>query len=357
MPLDDFALPPDDLTAEALFLEESFQNWVMRSHGPDVRFWEDWIARHPQHQPAVREATRMVRLLSAGRTSASRNEERHSAVTDEQVDRAVQAIISRIDSRPATTRELWPRHGWHWPRVAATLAILLLLGGAAYRWLGPPASPYRTHRTDATSQPLRLPDGSRVVLNTHSSLRYRKAWPPDAAREVWLDGEAYFEVQPLDDPRRQFTVHANQLKVAVLGTTFNVWQRNHRTKVTLRTGRIELKGDALARPVRMVPGEMVELEDARPAYARRRVSSDLHTSWKDQRLVFDATPMDEVALLIETRYGYRVRFGDENVRKEKLTYKPVGDDFGVLLRVLEESFRVEVNHPEKQLVLRDLRRN
>ena len=81
-----------------------------------------------------------------------------------------------------------------------------------------------------------LSDGTRVTLNASSRLRYPTSFD-GSAREVWLDGEAYFDVSR--DPRKPFVVHTERQRIRVLGTSFNVMAYDGDTFniVTLLSGR------------------------------------------------------------------------------------------------------------------------
>jgi ferric-dicitrate binding protein FerR (iron transport regulator) len=84
-------------------------------------------------------------------------------------------------------------------------------------------------QTDSTATyNVLLSDGTKVTLNSNTVLRYPVVFY--AHRDVWLDGEAYFQVH--HESKRGFAVHAKGVKVSVLGTKFNV-------KVT-REGNVEV---------------------------------------------------------------------------------------------------------------------
>ena len=343
-------MAPSQITAEALLLNESFQNWVTRSDPNDVQFWEAWIAGHPEHHATVQEARQLVRLLYSGQKRD---------VSEDRVDRAIEAVTARMHEEAAAV-PVRPRRGFlrlgtpgAWSRAVAVWAGLLLVSVAVYWGITTRLGAYQTYRTAAgQTEVLRLPDGSKVVLNGNSTLRLARNWgAADSLREVWLDGEGFFDVKHFARPARRFVVHAARVDVEVLGTTFNVWQRRNQTKVVLQKGKVRLNSKALPQAVLMSPGEIVELEEHQPRVVRRRVDAQLYTSWRERRIVFDGTPMPEVASFIRVRYGYQVQFTDSSARAVTLTYKSGEDDFPTLLNVLEESFRVQADHDKKVITI------
>jgi ferric-dicitrate binding protein FerR (iron transport regulator) len=342
-------MPPFQITAEELLLNESFQNWVTRSNADDVHFWEAWIAAHSEHHATVQEAAQLVRLLYTGQKRD---------VSEDQVDRAIGAVTARMqEGAPAPLarpqRGLRPGTRFAWGRAAAVWVGLLLVSAAVYWGVTNRWGSYRTYRTEAgQTEVLQLPDGSKVVLNANSSLRFARNWgAADSLREVWLDGEGFFDVKHFARPARRFIVHAANVDVEVLGTTFNVWQRRNQTKVVLQTGQVRLKGKELPQSVLMAPGEIVELEAHEPRVVRRRVDPQLYVSWPERRIVFEGTPMPEVASFIRVRYGYQVQFTDSAAQAVTLTYKSGEDDFPTLLNVLKESFQVEADHDKKRITI------
>ncbi|MBK8505327.1 MAG: FecR domain-containing protein [Saprospiraceae bacterium] len=86
-------------------------------------------------------------------------------------------------------------------------------------------------------QKIVLPDGSAVDLNANSSLRLGSQWV-EGIQEVWLEGEAYFEVEKNLSKGVKFTVHTNGPDVEVVGTHFNVDSRKEETRIYLEEGKV-----------------------------------------------------------------------------------------------------------------------
>jgi ferric-dicitrate binding protein FerR (iron transport regulator) len=107
-----------------------------------------------------------------------------------------------------------------------------------------------------------LPDQSVVILNGNSSVRYAAAWNTEKAREVWLEGEAYFSVQHTQN-HQKFIVHTHDgFQVEVLGTKFSVNNRKKATSVVLQEGKVKVS-DASSTYI-MQPGEMVSILHKNP---------------------------------------------------------------------------------------------
>lgn len=148
-----------------------------------------------------------------------------------------------------------------------------------------------------------LPDGTRVWLNTQSSITYPQCFPAEGAREVSVEGEAYLEVK--HDARHPFVVTAGNVKTTVLGTTFNV--RNYSgepAQVTLVSGRVKVSNGSngiILHPGQMADGNSMKAKD---------VYTDDIISWKDGMFSFSEQTLQEVMLEIGRWYNLNVVFAN-----------------------------------------------
>src|SRR6202000_3390292 len=119
---------------------------------------------------------------------------------------------------------------------------------AASYWMmerSPPGNDYATEV--GRLQTVRLADGSRMELNTHTRVH---AEVTDKTRMITLDsGEAYFDV--VHDARRPFVVYAGNRRITDLGTKFSVYRNGDDVQVTVREGRVKV--DVLDRPAINAP--------------------------------------------------------------------------------------------------------
>src|SRR5690625_7747302 len=100
--------------------------------------------------------------------------------------------------------------------------------------------PLPTHFTTGESEQkqIRLSDGTSIRFNSNTELIVSGNFA-DSSREVWLDGEGYFEVA--HHPQNPFTIHTDIAEVEVLGTSFNVRcdVDRDRAEVTVGEGQVE----------------------------------------------------------------------------------------------------------------------
>ena len=242
-----------------------------------------------------------------------------------------------------------------WRRWAAAAGLAATMAGGG--WLF-----YSTHRAPAPlavvtdfgqTRDLMLPDGSRVKLNGHSTLRYAATWQPDKPREVWLDGEGFFSVQHLANNQR-FLVHTTAgLQVEVLGTKFVVARRRDQTRVVLLQGKVRVEFDDHQQPdVILRPGELMETHDDQPALVtHKKVHTAPYAAWKDAQLVLDETTIAELATRLHDTYGLDVEVTTPELNRRRVTGTVPVSDLPALLQALEETFHLQAMRQGNRLTL------
>lgn len=239
-----------------------------------------------------------------------------------------------------------------WQKVAAVL-ILMILASTAY-FLVDVYSGHSNYHTDyGEMRVISLPDGSTVKLNANSSLKVADNMEGGGLREVWLDGEAFFSVVHTADDRG-FVVHNGAVRVEVLGTEFDVKGRHDKTRVVLNSGkvRLNLDGGPPSGEVVMLPGEMVEYKGRTQGFVRKRVDTRVHTSWRNGELIFEQTPLREVAKMLEENYGLKVQIADTGLKDQKFTATLPAGNVEVLLKAIGKSFGLEMEQSEDQVTFR-----
>ena len=164
---------------------------------------------------------------------------------------------------------------------------------------------------------LELSDGSVVHMNSGSSLRYPVNFPAEG-REVFLSGEAYFEVR--EDRSRPFAVKAEELGVKVLGTRFNVaaYEEEANIEVVLVEGAVHLKADGPAQDegVKLAPGQKGAFERADGNIRVVPVNTSLYTSWMKGQLVFRDMTFDNIVAKLERYYNVDIENGNPELGRE-----------------------------------------
>jgi transmembrane sensor len=219
----------------------------------------------------------------------------------------------------------------------------------------PNSNQYRTETTSyGKTREVLLPDGSTVTLNSNSIIKYKSNWSSQEQRVVELQGEAFFKVTHTAG-NQKFIVEAGTLKVEVLGTEFNVMTRKSRSFVVLNKGKIKLDVSGEDDYI-MKPGEMVEVNPSQSSIMKRMVNPELYSSWRNNVLTFNATPLGDIARVIEENYDLKIEIPDKMLAAERFTGAiPVDEDINVLLTMLSKSYQFEIKKTDDAIIFQTVR--
>src|SRR6266516_2667529 len=239
---------PDDINWE--LLDRFFAGECTPAERADVLHWLETHPLPAKYVDALKQAMQL--------------DERPGAPgaweTDASWEHLAQTTGIAPEPRPGAPLHLVPRRRrWSLPsgpplmRVAALVA--LLLGSGALWWSVTRHVPVAMRAfTTARGQraEMRLADGTRILLSVDSKLRV----PGDygtAARDIYVDGEAYFEVT--HDATKPFAVHAANALVRDLGTRFGIraYPAERRVRVVVAEGKVTLRSVAAADTSTPVP--------------------------------------------------------------------------------------------------------
>ena len=168
-----------------------------------------------------------------------------------------------------------------------------------------------------------LPDGSTVHLNANSNIEYNEDFTKN--RNISLDGEAFFEVQKGET----FTVHTNNGKVTVLGTSFNVFSRESNFNVACKTGKVKV---TTQKETILNPGDQIlSIKDQ----ILEASTTDIKqiASWRNGESIFKSSPISEVILAITAQYNYELK-GDPLDLTQRFTGSFIHDDIDKALRMV-----------------------
>ena len=151
-----------------------------------------------------------------------------------------------------------------------------------------------------------LPDGTRLVANSHSRVLYPERFE-GAERRIYADGEVYLEVTK--DADHPFVVESRGFDVRVLGTTFNICNTSDSTaQVVLVEGSVEVTTDHDSK-VKMRPNDLVDLVNGEVA-SMRQVDTNDYTLWVDGLLSLRGERLGRLIERLSEHYGLRIDCDD-----------------------------------------------
>jgi len=262
-------------------------------------------------------------------------------------DRMYQSITEKTQINSGRSFRLQP---W---LIAASLSGLTILLGFLYYFIYNTTEVHQTQFGEIKT--LKLPDGSTVHLNANSRLSYSSSLATDQIREVWLTGEAYFEVSRQKNATNQpvkLVVHTNQVDIEVLGTAFNVKDRRGITQVVLDEGKVRLTApETSTKLLAMAPGESAQVDQQQSVSIQKVMEPAQVSSWKDNELYFNDQPLYEIQEILADNYGLELQFADDELSQLRFTGSTPADDLSVLFTTLEKSFLLDISQNGNQYII------
>jgi transmembrane sensor len=220
-----------------------------------------------------------------------------AAVWDALFDK-IEHSTSFPESKTVTSAKQKPlKIAIDWPKILIAASVVLIIGATLF------CSLYTTSVDCSRGEHLAqtLPDGSKVQLNSESSISYSPYWWY-FNRSITLKGEAFFEVKK----GKKFTVKSTLGNTTVLGTSFNIFARNNTYKVLCTTGKVQVSTANKKNSVTLEPNQLAELKNQTILKRSSNVQANNIIAWKDNKFNFIATPLIEVFQEIERQYDVKL---------------------------------------------------
>jgi ferric-dicitrate binding protein FerR (iron transport regulator) len=182
-------------------------------------------------------------------------------------------------------------------------------------------------------------DGTKITLNADSKLKYPVHFGEES-REVYLEGEAYFEVT--HDANKPFIVHTGDVSTTDLGTKFNVcaFPNEESIIVSLEEGKVEVsKNESGAKN-----GNLILAPTQQWIYNKEEETNKIEQfdfqkaiGWKDNILVFDNEPLSNVLMPLERYFGVKFEIADQSLANRTIKANFRNESFWTVVKVLEKA--------------------
>lgn len=328
------------------FLDDDlFIRWVVDADPESNAFWKSFQQQHPEKKEIIEQAASIIKVYR--RQEVFTNEEHKDRVWDR-----IRDTVHRQDA--VRTTRIVPLYY----RVAA--AIAFVLASSAVLWLV-----VNSNETITTAygevRTIELPDHSTVTLNGNSSISFKDDWDRESPREIWLEGEALFDVQHINRdtlhivPGDRFIVHSNGVNIEVLGTTFNVEHRRDQTNIALITGKVKVhladKTSTPSEDIIMAPGDYVAYKKETLVEKKKLKKLTPVTAWTKNEFAFVDPYLRDIVKTLRDDHGYSI-----DVKEEKLMALRIEGEISVatvqeLLSTVEVTLGLKIKESNKHIVI------
>ncbi len=255
------------------------------------------------------------------------------------------ALFSRIDEHTAAKPKLrrFPAY-----RMVAGIAILAGLTAALYFIFQNKKTVEKLQFTTTTGEvkSFTLPDGSSLWLGENSRVSFPAEF--EGGRNIDLEGLAFFKVVKNNTP---FRVNAGLLSVEVTGTEFSVsnYSGNPEAEVTLVEGAVNITDSKGVFIKKLKPNEKFSFNKATGSFQILNVNARELTLWKEANLVFNNTPLNEIATQLGNRYDVNIRV-DKNAEAYNFTFSLSNETLDQALTLINALAPVEVKQINDTLI-------
>lgn len=201
---------------------------------------------------------------------------------------------------------------------------------------------------------LQLADGTKVWLNSGSSLRYPVSFR-DSVRQVILDGEAYFEVS---HSRAPFIVSTGSMNTRVLGTSFNIeaFSDDSEFKTTLVEGKVRVElleqGSLISSGTILEPDQQATFIQSTGEISLTEVETLGYTSWMKGKLEFHNETLETVMKRLARWYDFDYTFENEAARDFHFSARlDKEESISSILQMLEKTTDVKFEFRDKRIVV------
>lgn len=356
------------LTVSDLLKDDSFLNYCRRQNERDVAYWERYVLENPDKKLLIEEAVHEYSILFTALANADLEEQMQKLRL--KMDAAETAPIVAL---PGTGKNFLKRFRY----LIGTAAILMLAAGYLL-WKKPATTPPAVKDIEYASLPgerksFQLPDGTHVSLNAGSTITVSGSYG-QSSRDVFLKGEAFFEVQ--HNKQLPFIVHTNDMDVKALGTAFNVRSYiGEKSETALLRGLVEVtlkkdnnrkillhpdqkiswsiagKGVQQSSPV--TPPVKKDPEDGSMIKPVKKLDdgSVKEVAWMENKLAFDDDAFEEIVPQLARWYNIEISFDSEEVKHYHFTATFKKEKLEQALNILRTSRPFRYRYEGKMIVI------
>ena len=316
-------------------MDEDFIRWVNLRGQADNAQWENWLKRNPHKHLIVAEARRILESIGSEQAVVP------DIIVDQEIGKLLQAINVEtvepaIEAAPSTPVR---RINFRWKYYAAAIFILALLGTAGWIFSPKVKQPMKFAYADITSSrqlienintskntiSVSLPDGSVINLASNSRISYESNFDSLATRDVYLSGQAFFNVKK--NPDHPFRVFANEIVAKVLGTSFTVrsFEKDTVIRVTVSTGKVSVYSmgqtttvQETAKPNKLggmilTPNQQLVYEKSSKEFQKVLLENPVMIApvSVNKSMTYDEAPSDKMFSDLEKDYGVSIVYDNE----------------------------------------------
>jgi len=325
-------------------MDEDFIRWVNNNNKADGDFWENWLCRNPHKHLIVAEARKILESVGS----------EQPVVAPEIIDAEIEKLLLAIRLPQGQVAEFKRRSFPVWKYFAAAIFLTVILGAAIWTFTRDAKSPAKytyvgitasrglieNVNTSKNTITVFLPDGSMVKLAADSRISYESGFDSLPTRDVYLSGQAFFNVKK--NPHHPFRVFANEIITKVLGTSFSVrsFEKDTVIQITVSTGKVSVysQGQAtageLAAPNKLsgiiiTPNQQLVYEKSSQGFQKILLENPIMINpvSVNKTMAYEDAPIDKVFDDLGRDYGINIVYDTDVLKRCTVTADLANESF------------------------------
>ncbi|WP_162915605.1 FecR family protein [Paraflavitalea soli] len=316
-------------------MDEDFARWVYEQRPEDEAAWHAWLTKNPDKHLMVAEARRILESIYIA----------PPVISAQEIEDETARLLQTIHQQPLPVLAKVARMRFRAWYIAAAILVACIMGALffftnlrtakePFTWEKMTASRQLIEQMNTSDKPvtIALPDGSSLALAPGSRIGYANHFDSSPTRDVYLSGEAFFEVTK--NPDRPFRVFANEIVTKVLGTSFTVrsFENDTTIQVIVRTGKVTVYSQAVTTTRRSAtdhkPGEVIltpnqQLVYEKAAHKFQKVLLDdpllIVSRVAEQKMEYEDANLLSVFNELSNAYGISIVYDSELLEKCTVT--------------------------------------
>jgi transmembrane sensor len=326
-------------TAEDFITDEYFQQWAQFPDKESNAAWNSWRLKHPHKEPEIRIALTFINSLQFNTRFPPPSQAELS------LERNLQKI-SFSEARQKRKRPFFQELAFR--SFAAVMVISFCALAAWFYFYSEPVS-IRVSTAANETRSVTLPDSSRVMLNSHSSLAYPANLPVKRLQELWVEGEAFFEGSGV---QKRFIIHTERLNIETKGARFNIRQAVGFTNLSVNEGSIKVQVSADPNTIlQLEAGDFMRYSVAQKHIVRKKVIPELYSAWTEKEIKLDSLPVHVVIQWLEDISGNKVVTKPAAIADPKISGVISMEDETAFLQSLSRAMKAGISKEGQAFVI------
>lgn len=202
-------------------------------------------------------------------------------------------------------------------------------------------------------------DGSKAYLNSGSVIKYPVKFIQNKKREVFLEGEAYFDVT--ENKNDLFVVNSNGIKVEVYGTKFNFrnYSEDFNSDIVLVEGSVGIKNSEISKQTILKPGFKGSVDKENLSITTTKVNTKVYTSWIDGEVIFRKETFSQILKKLERLYNVTIIDNREEASNEffNASIDVENEDIGKVLNYFNKIYNIEYQIFDNKIIIKKTKLN